>query len=327
MKARRRYFAAAVPVLALGAGLAAGSPAHAAPARVTAVTHVSNRPDNGHGTPAVWAYDSFARTLTVAVAVHQNPADTVNHLTDYTATITDKGGFTTVGGAGTPNQSIVPGAKIAHNGVKGTLNGTYSLAVVAPAADTLTGIVPALENDNFAAPTVSTTDWPSLAFASKTGVVVTGGAYEWDYATACEKWTDSSANGDGNQVSDGNIAGRICATPPPAHLPFVYGGHVVKEDNNTATVGWSESKTGWPDPSSKCEEVQIFGYGFSPNGDPHIGFTCDHNGSSTNLGYLRGLAAGHTYALRVQPAVGTYGNHRPIPGTNATAHITVVTTR
>ncbi|HXT90588.1 MAG TPA: hypothetical protein VN714_15155 [Trebonia sp.] len=119
----------------------------------------------------------------------------------------------------------------------------------------------------------------------------------------------------------------VVQATPPAPKPFVYNGHVVTVSNNRATVAWNESRLGWPDPASKCEEVQIFGYGFSPNGSPHIGFTCDHSGSNTNEGFLTGLAAGHTYALRVQPAVGTYGNHHPIPGTNANAHITVITTR
>jgi len=114
---------------------------------------------------------------------------------------------------------------------------------------------------------------------------------------------------------------------PPPVIPYVYGGHVVTVNNNRATVAWSESVAGWPDAANKCEEVQIFGYGFSVNGSPHIGFTCDHSGSNANQGFLTGLAAGHTYALRVQPAVGTYGNHHPIPGTNANAHITVITTR
>lgn len=322
MMLKRTLAAVAAPVAVLGGLAFASGAAHAAtttPTTVTATTHVTNRPDSGHG--GIWAYDSFARTLTVTKAATQ-PADTT--ITAYTATITDKGGFTTVGGAGTPNQ-FVSGTKILHNGVKGEVNGSYALTVTAPSTDTLTGVVPATENDNFSttgAGFTSTTDWPKLAFASATGVVVTGGAYNWTYATACEKWVDSSANGDGNTANDGNITGKICFTPHP----FVYHGHVITVNNNSATVGWSDSAHGWPT-ASHCVEVQEFGYGFTKNGSPHVGFTCDHGNPAADVGYLRGLAAGHTYALRIQPATGTYGDNHPIPGTDDNAHVTVVTTR
>lgn len=170
-----------------------------------------------------------------------------------------------------------------------------------------------------------------------------GGKAEPDYATALK---DAQAGGSDDSVTAAFIVldtgnpdqtvsltsvtydGRsVVQATPPAPKPFVYGGHVITVNNNRATVGWSESKLGWPDPSNKCVEVQIFGYGFSPNGSPHIGFTCDHSGTNSNEGFLAGLAAGHTYALRVQPAEGTYGDHHPIPGTDFGAHITVVTTR
>jgi len=112
---------------------------------------------------------------------------------------------------------------------------------------------------------------------------------------------------------------------PPAPVPYVYGGHDVSVSYNSAVVGWNESVAGWPDSKNKCEEVWISGPGFgawNPNnptdpGSAHVGFTCDHSGTNTNLGYLRGLKkGGYLYALRVVPAVGTYGagNNHPIPG-------------
>jgi hypothetical protein len=321
MMLKRLAVLTAAPVAVLGALAFGTGAAHAAPVptTVTATTHISNRPDSGND--GTWAYDHLARTLTVTKAAIQ-PSSTV---TAYTATVTDTGSFSTVGGAGTPNQ-FVPGTKILHNGVKGDISGGISYTVTAPAADTLTGTVPATENDNFSttgAGFTSTADWPELAFASKTGVTVTeGSSWSWKYSTACESWTDSAANGDGNTASDGNITGQLCYTPHP----YVYNGHVITVSEHNATVGWSDSAHGWPS-ANHCVQVQIFGYGFSVNGSPHIGFTCDNGNPAANIGYLRDLAAGHTYALRVQPAEGVYGNNHPIPGTDDHAHITVVTTK
>jgi hypothetical protein len=320
-----RIAALAAPVAVAAAALAGGGTAHAAvtPTTVTAVTHVINRPDNGHGTPPVWAYDTFARTLTVTLAAPQPKGTPAGDLA-YDVTITDKGGFSTVGGAGTPNQAA-PGLKVAHNGVRGSVNGSYALTATAPEGDTLTGIVPATENDNFSstgAGFVSTGDWAKQAFASPAGVVVGGGKYSWTYATACEKWVDSSANGDGNTANDGNITGKTCE---PAPAPYVYAGHVVNVTQHTATVGWSESVKGWPS-DNHCVEVYMFGFD-TPPGVAHVGFTCDNGNRAADLGYLRNLAAGHSVSLFVRPAEGNYGSHHPIPGTDAKAHVYVVTPR
>lgn len=317
----------------LTAGLFAGlaSTAHAAvPTSATASTIVQNRPDSGNG--GTWGYDSFKRTLTVTLAATQKPADTAAGLVDYTATVSDSGYFNTVGGAGTPNQ-FVPGTKILHNGVKGSMSGGISYTVTAPSADTLTGTVPGNENDNFSTTGsgfVSTGNWPKLAFETATGVTVTENSdWSWTYKTGCETWVDSAANGDGNTSNDGNITGKICA------VPYVYAGHGITVNNNSASVGWSESQLGWPDPSAKCEQVWISGYGFgawngSNPGTAHVGYTCDRNGSNTNVGYLWGLAAGHTYALRIVPSTTEDWGHRadatPIPGAHV-GYVDVFTTR
>jgi hypothetical protein len=116
---------------------------------------------------------------------------------------------------------------------------------------------------------------------------------------------------------------KLPTLPPLANVPFVFGGHVLTGDSNSATVGWSESLGGWPS-ANHC--VEVFVYGFDrPAGTAHVGFTCDNGNRANDVGYLRGLAPGHTYALFVQPATGTYGSNMPIPETNPTAHITVVT--
>jgi len=322
---RMRYLAF-LTVLAAAAALffsTGAAQAATTPTSNGGVTQISNRPDNGHG--GFWSFLNMKRTLLVTLAAPQ-PKSTPSGDLAYNVTITDAGSFTTVLGALTPNQSTV-GLKIAHS-VKGSVNGTYNLTVFAPADDTLTGVVPTTEDDNFSTTGsgfVSTGDWASQAFASKTGVTVQGGKYEWIYRTVCgEKWDDSSQNGDGNLAADGNITGKLCP------VPYVYGGHVVAVSYTGGVVAWKESLLGWPDNTSKCEQVWISGYGFGawdPNnptnpGTSHIGFTCDHSGNSYNQGYLRGLTKGHTYALRIVPATGSYGpgNSKPIPG----AHVAYV---
>lgn len=287
---------ALAPLAAAGLALGVqwGSAANAAPTTVTATTHVINRPDGGHGTPSVWAYDNLERTLTVTVAADQTglPANT----TRYTATITDKGSFSTVGGAGTPNQSLVPGAKIVHNGVKGSVNGTYALTVTAPSSDTLTGVVPAFENDSFAAPAVLSTSWPALAFATPASAVVSGGAYEWDYATACEHWADSSANGDGNSVSDGNITGKSCFTP----LPHVY-------DVGTKYIAPTREQFSFRDTLSGEVKVVISGPG--PIGG-HTWWVPVHGGV-LNTGVITGLTYHRDYTLLFTPVSGPHGHQVP----------------
>jgi hypothetical protein len=306
----RAALVAASAAAALGGALALPAAAQAAPVSAHAVTHVINRADSGNG--GTWAYDTFNRTLDIRVAPSQASAPAGDTL--YVAVVKDAGAFTARQGELTPNQ-VTAGLKITH-AVKGTMNGGISYTVTAPTGDTLTGTVPKVENDAFGAAKVTTADWPEQAFASTTGVTVTEGTtWSWRYATQCGAWTDSAANGDGNQAGDGNITGRVCP------VPFVFGGHVITVNNNDATVGWSTSAAGWPNPASKCVEVREFGYGFTVNGSPHVGFTC------AKVGYLSGMAAGHTYFLQVVPAVGTYASHHQIPGTDVHGGIDVVTTR
>lgn len=114
----------------------------------------------------------------------------------------------------------------------------------------------------------------------------------------------------------------VTATAPTTTAPYVYGGSVVTVNNNRATVTWSDGGT-WPN-KSQCVEVWISGYGFGAwnpadptnPGTSHVGFTCNNGNQAANLGYLSGLARNHTYALRIVPATGVYGNNHPIPGAN-----------
>lgn len=316
-----RYFRnlAAVAGLAVVAATTSAVAASAAPVPTTAhaVTHVANRPDSGNG--GTWAYDTLNRTLDVVVSPVQFAADTAAGLTDYTATVSDLGVFSARQGELSPNQSTA-GVKIAH-AVKGSMTGSISYTITAPAADTLTGVVPTQENDNFAAALVSTANWPKQAFATPAGVTVTEvNTWSWAYQTACEKWLDSAVNGYGNQAADGNVTGQLCVS----NLPFVYAGHVVPpQTTGKATVGWLDSAKGWPDSANQCVVIRETGFGFSDN---HWGFTCNHGDQAANLGYLWGLTKGQSYALTIVPAASgsTYAHHAPLTGANLKAHVYVL---
>jgi hypothetical protein len=327
MKTTRKIISVAVgtAVIAAGAALTA-SAAHAATGATTTVTQqVINRPDSGHSGP--WAYDNLTRVL----AVTDEGVDPSNaSLELYTATLTDTGTFTTIQNALTPNQTVV-GSKIA-NVVSGGASGSINYTLTAPVGDALvTPVTLQTEDDSFAAPASANTtgNWPGKAFTNGlTGLSITEGAWAWTYTSgAGEQWADTSVNGDGNLPGDGNITGML----PSTMIPYVLNGKWTARLASTATVTWDESTTGnWETgmngTQGKCAEVYITGYRFGPLGDyahAHIGFTCDA-GRGSNTGYLRGLDPGHTYALRIVPATGTYGHHAPISGAG-TGYVDVFT--
>jgi hypothetical protein len=99
--------------------------------------------------------------------------------------------------------------------------------------------------------------------------------------------------------------------PTPAPRPHLYGGHVITVGNNDAEIGWKDG------PGVHYVLTRTFGYGFSPNGSPHIGFT------GITTGYWEGLAAGHTYDIELIPAG---ANRQPLPHAQV-GWITIVTTR
>lgn len=203
-------------------------------------TSVQNRPDNGHGTPARWAYDNFTRKLTLTLA---NPASCpgmpATGDTCYVATISDSGTFDAILGAGAPAGT---GGQITHS-VHGTMAGTYNLTAYAPDADdpNLGGTVPATENDNFTDPTGvhTTTNWLTQAFPTPGDVVVSGGAYSWKYADTCESWTDASTNNDGQDPSAGNITGLNFCAVASSNMVQVKNratGKCLNEDKNTGLL-------------------------------------------------------------------------------------------
>jgi hypothetical protein len=99
--------------------------------------------------------------------------------------------------------------------------------------------------------------------------------------------------------------------PKPAPRPHLYGGHVISVDNNDAQIGWLDG------PGVHYVLTRTFGYGFSLNGSPHLGFT------GITTGYWYGLAAGHTYDIELIPAG---ADRQPLPNAQV-GWITIVTTR
>jgi hypothetical protein len=294
---KRLAAALAVPLAVAGVAVAAGT-AHAAPTTVTATTHIYNDPDSGNG--GVWATDAFNRAVTVSVAADQTgiPAGSVR----YTASISDSGTFVTHAGADTPNQYIA-GQKISH-AVTGTFSGSASYVIVAPSGDVLGSTFPADLNANNATLTgaQSTSDWPEQALTPDTGASVTLGNWSWTYTDkAGETWVDSSVNGDGNTVADGNITGL---TVMPTKVPVLSHGHATSTAATRETVSYQQSG------AASWDMFYIVGPG-AING--HRGWV--YGSLGTNFGYYEGLEANHGYTVYYTPVEGQ-GSTVQIPRTH-----------
>lgn len=302
-KKLRRIGVAAVAAVAVAAGvLAFSGTGRAAETTVTAVTHVYADPDSGNG--GTWAVDAFDRTVTVTLDAVQ-PAGLPAGDLGYTATVTDKGTFTAVAGALTPDQSIA-GEKIA-NAVTGSMTGTVSYTVTAPSAAVLGDTFPAALNAGGTALTgaQSTSRWPGQAFTPSTGVTVTLGNWSWTYTTpAGESWTDSSVNGDGNVVSDGNITGLLAPPPVAVPVPCLSKGHAVFITTARENVYYFQSR------AASWDHFTIVGPG-KING--HQGWVNGHLG--LNAAVYGGLEYHHGYTVFYQPVTGP-GSTTPIPGSH-----------
>lgn len=292
--------AAAVAVIAGSSAAFATTGQGGSTPLVTAVTHVYNDPDSGNG--GTWATDAFDRTASVTLDSPQ-PVSTPSGFLAYTATVTDNGSFVTVPGAGTPDQSA-PGQKISH-AVKGTMAGTADYTIIAPAGDKVGSTFQADLNANHVALSgaLSTSLWPEQGFTPPAGAVVTLGNWSWTYITpAGESWTDSSTNGDGNVVSDGNITGLLA--PPPVIIRLSHGQGTATAPNRE-TVSYQQSG------AASWDEFYIVGPG-AING--HKGWV---NGKlGLNLGYYSGLEARHGYTVYYTPVEGQ-GSDVQVPGSHA----------
>lgn len=288
----------AAAVLALTAGILGVTQAHAASGDTAAFTQqAQNRPDSG-GDGNTWAYDTMFRTVTVT---DQGVAPAAGQEL-FQVTVTDDGTFQAIQGQLTPSAADKT-AVIAHP-VKGSIAGSITYTVTAPAGSLRPSQALATEDDNFAAPVTTTAQLALVPFTS--GAVVTAtGAWSWTYKTlAGETWTDASTG------LTGNITGILPAKPPAA--PVLSGGHA--QDVPGAP---SRQKVYFTSDSDAWVHFQIAGPG-AING--HEGWV--HAVKGVNFGYYSGLSgAHHTYAVFYTPVAGQ-GSQIP---TGNEGHVTFVT--
>jgi hypothetical protein len=211
MRFRTIIAAAAVPAATAGVLLtttAAASAATATPAVTTAaithqtnwtaISHLADRTEGGgNGT---WAKDDFYRVMTIKLTGQSGG------VYSYTATVHDAGSFTAIPGSYTPNQGSPYTDQTIAGPDNGWLTGTaqYSFTATSlPTAGPNAGVPAYVSGDQG-----STSTWYELAFPSGTTFGGTGiGTWGWTYRdTHGQRWADTSANGDGQWLGDGNIA-------------------------------------------------------------------------------------------------------------------------
>ena len=131
----------------------------------TAVTLITNDPDTGHGNPAVWATDTIFRIVTVTRGSAESASacgTTSGACYAYTATLHDTGSFTTIPGAGTPNQACTgcAGEQIRRE-VTGSIQGSYTVTFNASSGSPSAARVKPHHNDhgNAAVAPYTSTTW------------------------------------------------------------------------------------------------------------------------------------------------------------------------
>ena len=180
----------AATALAMGATAASAQtvkPHPVAPLTWHATTYLADRPDGGN--PNDWADDYFTRVLTITETGSTGTAPDVIY--DYTATVTDKGYFTTIKGVDTPNQAAPYTGDLIKSKISGPMQGYDDFTFTAnslPSSAPNLGVT-TYENDGGADPAGehATSDWYALAFPS-TAVVgsnttppLNNGVWSWSY--------------------------------------------------------------------------------------------------------------------------------------------------
>jgi hypothetical protein len=188
-------FSTKIKALALAVGVAApllaAVPANAALADQVVTATVKYHADNGHGSPAHWADDTFVRTM----KIHKTSA---HH---YTVTTNDVGTFTTRKNAGSPNNDVTISRK---------LTGPYtSQSVGHITGDLKASAVLHLSGKTYYGNQFSSNAWANQFF--KTGATgnAFNAAYKFTYKTLDEQWVDASWNHDGTDASAGDITGKL----------------------------------------------------------------------------------------------------------------------
>jgi hypothetical protein len=328
---KKLLFGAAVPVVALSGGALLGGVANAAQptyadtsvaasqvsvAQVTSITAT-------FGTPATSVVGSAAVQVPTADKVQFGATDSLGASTPLTWSIaptTSGASITAAGLLSLPSAPVTASVALTVEVTDGTAKAfaTVNVGVGASAlADSVSATpdivtLPAAVNDN----TAGKVDFGSAVPSGQTytlgnapaGVALTGSVLAATSAVpgVYNGVTVTATGGNATAVETFTIDVKGSGvTPPPAPRPHLYGGHVVYVNNNRAEIAWNESA------GVHCVLTRTFGYGFSLNGSPHIGFTCDTGHRGSDAGYWAGLAAGHGYDIQLIPAG---ENRRPLPG-------------
>jgi LPXTG cell wall anchor motif len=226
-KNRKLASLAVIVIAGVTGAVASAAPAYAAVETETVTTNVVDRDDHGHGSPppAVWAKDTFTRTVTITGPDEESTSpvacNTVDSLWTYHAVVADNGTFVTVAG---PTLSPNAGAALAGD-VPGTMTGGFTVDFTAAAhwcsfdPSDLDGQT--LKGDA----TPSTPGWVKSMFSDFEGVegMDMNDDWGWTYKTCVEQWWDAAdpASDDGQTDAAGDITGTPCppASPEPS-LPI-----------------------------------------------------------------------------------------------------------
>jgi len=216
MKASTWLLAGAITVAVSIASAAPALATTTTPGPLTASTHVSNRTDFGGG--GAWAKDDFDRSLQLTLDGLANPVHCAGQVpcVHYFYKIVDganggaNGGFVTIPGALAPNQG--PGHAGQHvQRTFGSFNGHQEGDFYTSMPTDPHGYnVPA----NFSGNGVSSTNWPTLEWASPNpsrffGLGANSFAYSYRTTLTGQRWIDAggpgSDNCDGQCFLDGQI--------------------------------------------------------------------------------------------------------------------------
>lgn len=214
--------------------LALTGTAHAATTTVTAVTHLTQRPDSGYS-GNVWALDNLQRTASVTVlGVDPTLTDcgaTATACYEYSGTISDTGTAYATDGQTSPGADAVPITNSPSAAVTGNATVTFDASSESPDA----ALVPATLS-GAGDSEQSTTNWVEQFFPAGTtfgaGPVLPTWTWKYDDTRDCQTWIDAY---NGTQATSGDITGADDCTTS-----------VTDPGNQTVTVGQAAS-------------VQVFG--------------------------------------------------------------------
>jgi hypothetical protein len=198
------WFAAAAAAITLTGFSAVAASASTQSSTIFAQTRMLHRPDSGGN--GNWAIDNLARSASLTSLGRVTPANCGNvsgPCYGYEATLQDKGAFTPIQDAFTPNQGAPYTGEIITTTASGRISGQATFS------EFYSSSLPSSSN----VPTTvygsgdSTSTWPELFFPSGAtfqGLII--GPWTWTYRVGMQQWIDSSTNSSGQVPAAGNIS-------------------------------------------------------------------------------------------------------------------------